>query len=83
MGGLKRLSAEEPVQSGRRQRRRWLQPARCRARQRDPAAVLAPRSLPRSLPGAIEGRGAESGLSEGAVSIPRRIERGRTLKPSG
>ncbi|VFV20359.1 ciliary neurotrophic factor [Lynx pardinus] len=68
MGGLKPPSAEEPVQSGRRrrQRRRRLQPARRGARQRDPAAVLAPRSVPRSLPGVVEGRGAEPPRPEGA-----------------
>lgn len=65
MGGLKPPSAEEPVQSGRRrqqrqrQRRRRLQSVLHGAWRRDPAAVLAPRSLLRSLSGAVEGRGAE------------------------
>lgn len=82
MGGLKLPSAEEPVQSGQqrqRQRRRRLQPARRGIRRRDPAAVLATRSLPRSLSGAVEGRGAEPRRSEGAVSTPRWTSRGRTL----
>lgn len=79
-GGLKPPSAEEPVQSGRRrQRRQRLQPAQRGARRRDPAAVLAPRSLPLSLPGAVEELGAEPRLSEGAVSTSRGA---RAAEPS-
>lgn len=75
MGGLKPPSAEEPVQSGRRQRqrRRRLQPARRGARLWDPPAVRAPRSLPRSLPGAVDRR-----ARRGA-----RVARGRGEYPRG
>lgn len=39
--------------------------------------------LPPSPPAAAEGRGAEPGWPEGAVSVPRRSARGLTLERSG